>query len=124
MAKVLIIDDSQSVRSHLKEVLIGAGHQVIEAVDGNDGLVKLTSTSGLDVVISDYNMPGYDGVTMLGKAREKLGASAKFPVIMLTTETSEQLKVAGKQVGVVAWIVKPFVPEKLLMAVSKLSSKS
>lgn len=119
MAKIIIIDDSLSVRNHLGEVLRKAGHTVVEAVDGNDGLAKITGTDGIDLVISDYNMPGYDGVSMLVRAKEKLG-EWKFPIFMLTTETSDKLKAAGKQVGVIAWIIKPFVEEKLMQAITKV----
>ncbi len=121
MATIVIVDDSQSVRSQLREALQKAGHKVIEAADGNQGLETIVKTAGIDLVISDYNMPGYDGVTMLAKAKEKLGAW-KFPIFMLTTETSEHLKASGKQAGVTAWIVKPFVAEKLLMAVDKVTA--
>lgn len=119
MATIIIVDDSLSVRNHLGEVLRKAGHTVIEGVDGNDGLAKIVGTPDIDLVISDYNMPGYDGVSMLARAKEKLG-EWKFPIFMLTTETSEQLKVAGKQVGVMAWIIKPFVEEKLMQAIGKV----
>ncbi len=121
MAKVVVIDDSSSVRQHLRDVLVSAGHEVVEAADGKEGFAQLTTVSNIDLVISDYNMTGYDGIIMLQKTREKLGA-IPFPIIMLTTENTDQLKQAGKQVGVVAWIVKPFVPQILLSAITKLLS--
>src|SRR5688572_29939849 len=121
MATIIIVDDSAAIRSHLKQVLEGAGHKVIEAADGAEGLAKITELKNPDLVISDYNMPGLDGVTMLGKVKDALGAG-KFPIFMLTTETGEQLKAAGKAVGVTAWINKPFVPEKILAGIDKILS--
>ncbi len=118
MAHILIIDDSLSVRNHLGEVLRKAGHRVTEGVDGNDGLAKLTQQTDVDLVISDYKMPGHDGINMLERAWAVMGPF-KFPVFMLTTETSEKLKNAGRQVGVIAWIIKPFVEEKLLNAIGR-----
>lgn len=119
MAKILIIDDSLSVRNQLGGVLRKAGHEVVEAIDGEDGLEKLVNTPDLDLVFTDYFMPGHDGISMLIKAKEKLGGF-KFPVFMLTTDTSEKLKATGKQIGVVAWIVKPFIEDKILMAITKV----
>jgi two-component system chemotaxis response regulator CheY len=118
MPHILIIDDSLSVRNHLNEVLRKAGHRVTEGVDGNDGLLKITQLKDVDLVISDYKMPGYDGINMLERAWSATGPF-KFPVFMLTTETSEKLKNAGRQVGVIAWIIKPFVEEKLLNAITR-----
>jgi len=119
MAKILIIDDSMSVRNHLSEVLRRVKYEVVEAVDGNDGLDKIAAHTDLDLVISDHNMPGRDGLSMLLKAKERAPAWS-VPVFMLTTETSDKLKALGKQAGVIAWIIKPFVEEKLLNAIVKV----
>ncbi|MGZ3790363.1 MAG: response regulator [Bacteriovorax sp.] len=122
MATILVIDDSETVRSQLKTALEGAGFQVVEGADGNDGYNKLTSTAGLKLVISDYNMPGMDGLTMLQKAKEKLG-SFPFPVFLLTTETSDTLKAQGKAIGITAWINKPFVAQKIIDAAKKVTGQ-
>ncbi len=121
MATIIIVDDSEAIRTHLRQVLEAAGHKVIEAEDGTQGLAKILELKTPDLVISDYNMPGLDGVAMLTKVKEALG-SGKFPIFMLTTETGEQLKAAGKAVGVNAWISKPFVPEKIVAGVEKILS--
>lgn len=123
MAKIIIIDDSSSVRTQLGEVLRGAGHTVIEAVDGMEGYEKIVENQPCDLIISDYNMPGEDGISMLQRVGEDL-PGVKLPIFMLTTETSESLKVEGKTVGVIAWIVKPFVAEKLLLAVKKITERN
>ncbi len=115
---VLVVDDAASIRATVSIALKGAGYEVIEAVDGNDALAKLSGTR-VNLVISDVNMPGMDGITLLKRLRE--GAATKFlPVIMLTTEGSDDKKAQGKEAGAKAWIIKPFDPNKLLDAVSKL----
>jgi len=119
MAKtILIVDDAASIRATVSIALKGAGYEVIEAVDGNDALAKLNGTR-VNLVISDVNMPGMDGITLLKRLRE--GAATRFlPVIMLTTEGSDDKKSQGREAGAKAWIIKPFDPHKLLDAVSKL----
>ncbi|UTH73252.1 response regulator [Chromobacterium sp. IIBBL 290-4] len=115
---ILIVDDAASIRATVSIALKGAGYEVIEACDGNDALAKLGGTR-VNLIISDVNMPGMDGITLLKRLKE--GAATKFvPVIMLTTEGSEDKKMQGKEAGAKAWIVKPFDPTKLLDAVSKL----
>ncbi len=122
MAKIVIVDDSETVRGQLKQVLEEAGHTVIEGVNGTDGYNKIIEDGIPDLVISDYNMPGADGLLMLEKVKEKMGVGA-FPIFMLTTETSESLKAAGKLVGITAWINKPFDSTKLIAGVTKILSK-
>jgi len=122
MATVIIIDDSAAVRDQLRDALQNGGHTVIEAENGNDGLTKIVAAKTPDLVITDYNMPGLDGIAMLMKVKEQLSGS-KFPIFMLTTETSEKLQAVGKEAGVIAWINKPFDPAKLLAAVNKVTSK-
>lgn len=121
MANIVIIDDSISVRTQVREVLEKGGHFVIECDNGDHGFEKLIELKTLDLVITDYNMPGLDGITMLEKVKKNRG-NLDFPIFMLTTETSDRLKTAGKLVGVMAWITKPFATEKLLTAVNKVLS--
>ncbi|MDW5417639.1 response regulator [Iodobacter sp. CM08] len=120
MAKktILILDDSASMRATVSITLNGAGYEVIEAKDGNEGLSKLTGQR-VNLIISDVNMPGMDGITFLKKLKEQ-AAHRYVPVIMLTTESADDKKQQGKEAGAKAWIVKPFEPAKLLDAVSKL----
>ncbi|QND85043.1 Chemotaxis regulator CheY [Chromobacterium vaccinii] len=115
---ILIVDDAASIRATVSIALKGAGYEVIEACDGNDALAKLNGVR-VNLVISDVNMPGMDGITLLKRLKE--GPATRFlPVIMLTTEGSDDKKMQGKEAGAKAWIVKPFDPAKLLDAVSKL----
>jgi two-component system chemotaxis response regulator CheY len=119
MAKtILIVDDSISLRQVVSIALTNAGYEVIEASDGKDALAKLTGQK-VHLMISDVNMPNMDGISFLKAVREH--PSYKFtPVIMLTTEAGEDKKKEGQAAGARAWVVKPFRPEQLLVAVSKL----
>jgi two-component system chemotaxis response regulator CheY len=120
MAKVMIVDDSETLRNSLLKLLTGAGLEVVEAADGAKG-VALWGVHGEDValIMTDYNMPEMDGITMVKKIRG-LPKGAEVAVFMLTTESSPDLKASGKEVGVKAWLTKPFNDEKLLMAVKKV----
>jgi two-component system chemotaxis response regulator CheY len=115
---ILVIDDSASMRQMVGMSLRSAGYEVVEAVDGKDALSKLDGRK-YNLIISDVNMPNMDGISFVKAA--KLLPGYKFtPVIMLTTEGSDDKKQQGKAAGVRAWIVKPFQPAMLLDAVSKL----
>ena len=119
MAKtILIVDDSASIRQVVSLTLKGAGFEVIEASDGRDALNKLTGQR-IHLMISDVNMPNMDGLTFLREVKAR--PEYKFtPVIMLTTESSEDKKKQGQSGGAKAWMVKPFQPQQMLAAVSKL----
>ena len=119
MAKtIMIVDDSISIRQVVGIALKGAGYDVIEGRDGADALSKLTGQK-VHLIISDVNMPNMDGITFVTHVKA-LPAYRFTPVIMLTTETSDAKKEAGKAAGAKAWVVKPFKPEVLLGAVQKL----
>ena len=119
MAKtILVVDDSSSMRQVVSITLKQAGHEVIEACDGKDALTKLDGRK-LHLIVSDVNMPNMDGLSFV-KAAKLLPAYKFTPVIMLTTEAGEAKKKEGQAAGVRAWVVKPFQPAQLLLAVSKL----
>jgi len=121
MKNILIIDDSASIRTVVKLTLKSAGYNIIEAIDGIDALNKLEGK--IHLIICDVNMPNMDGLTFLKNLKTNPTYEAfKFtPVIMLTTVSEEEKKNIGQQTGAKAWIVKPFLPNKLLLAVEKLS---
>jgi len=115
---ILIVDDSASLRQVVSIALTSAGYSVIEAFDGQDALEKLKGQK-IHLMISDVNMPRMDGITFLKSVRTV--PDYKFtPIIMLTTEAGEEKKKEGQAAGARAWVVKPFKPEQLLIAVSKL----
>ncbi|EGR2797536.1 response regulator [Vibrio navarrensis] len=115
---IMIVDDSISIRQVVGMTLKGAGFSVLEASDGRDALNKLNGQK-VHLVISDVNMPNMDGITFVTEMK-KLPAYRFTPVIMLTTEGSENKKMAGKAAGAKAWVVKPFKTEQMLAAVNKL----
>ena len=116
MAKcILIVDDSETVRQVLKLALGNAGYQVVEAEDGFDALAKLSGAQ-IDMLITDLNMPNMDGLELIKKVRDE-GKHRFTPIVMLTTESSEEKKKAGREAGASGWIVKPFKPEQLLKVV-------
>ena len=116
--KILIVDDSASVRQVVGIALKGAGYEVIEGMDGADALTKLDGQK-IHLIISDVNMPRMDGITFVKEAK-KLPAYKFTPIIMLTTESEEKKKLEGQAAGAKAWVVKPFQPAQMLAAVSKL----
>ncbi len=122
MAKLLIVDDSTMLRDMLNYALNEGGYNdVTEGVDGVDGLNKAKAAS-FDLVITDVNMPNMDGLTLIKELR-KLPEYAKKPILVLTTERSDEMKAKGKEAGATGWIVKPFVPDQLLKAVNIVLSR-
>lgn len=115
---IMIVDDSPSIRQVVNIALTKAGYEVIEAEDGQDALNKLENTK-VNLIICDVNMPNMDGLTFL-KSLKQLQNHKFTPVIMLTTESQQSLKMEGKMAGAKAWMVKPFKPEQMLEAISKL----
>jgi two-component system chemotaxis response regulator CheY len=121
MSKILVVDDSSTVRDEVAGFLKKNGLAVDTAVDGKDGLAKIKANPGLKLVISDVNMPNMDGLTMVEKVRGELG-NKTVNVIMLTTESSPAMKDRGKAAGVKGWIVKPFKGDAVLETFKKLAS--
>jgi len=116
---ILIVDDSASIRQVVGITLKGAGYEVIEACDGRDALSKLTGQK-VHLIVSDVNMPNLDGIGLVKEVKQN--PQYKFtPIMMLTTETGDTMKMAGRDAGAKAWLVKPFQPAALLAAVAKLA---
>lgn len=117
--RILVVDDSMTMREMLRFALEPAGYGVILARDGQHGLERLDA-EGADVVITDVNMPVMDGLTMIRHVRSR-PAHKSTPILVLTTEASQAMKDKGRAAGATGWIVKPFDPEKLLAVVRKVS---
>jgi two-component system chemotaxis response regulator CheY len=119
MAKtILAVDDSASIRQMVAFTLKSAGYDVVEAVDGQDGLEKAKAKS-VSLVLTDQNMPRMDGISLVKQLRA-LPQHKTTPILMLTTESSDQMKAQGKAAGATGWLVKPFDPTKLLEVVKKV----
>ncbi len=114
--RVMTVDDSATVRQVLQMTLEGAGYDVVEAVDGEDALEKLSGGESVDMLVTDLNMPRVDGIGLIEQVRQKPG-NRFMPIIMLTTESQPEKKSAGKAAGASGWITKPFKPEQLLAVV-------
>jgi two-component system, chemotaxis family, chemotaxis protein CheY len=110
--RILAIDDTKTLRDLLVVTLRQAGHDVMEAVDGKDGLEQLEACRP-DVVISDLNMPICDGIEFTREARQR-PAGESIPIIILTTESDPAIKAQGRKAGATAWMIKPFDPPTLL----------
>jgi len=118
MGNILIVDDSSLIRSVASDATVEAGHTPVVAANGQEGLDKLANNY-IDIIFSDINMPVMGGLEMVEKIKQN--DEYKFiPIIMLTTENNDELKAKGKELGVKAWLLKPFNKEKFFTAVQKL----
>ena len=116
--KILYIDDSVSMRQMTSLILSGAGYEVVQATNGAEGLEKLAPD--YDLVITDFNMPGMNGVEVIRSIREG-EVSPSVPILMLTTESEAEKKQQGREAGATAWMTKPFDKEGLLATVKKIT---
>jgi len=120
--KVLILDDSRTIRSSVKYTLEKEDYQVLVAKDGREGLEVLENNQSRsarpDMIITDINMPRMDGIEFI----EEVKAKSKFkfiPILVLTTESQAKMKKKGQQAGAAGWLVKPFEPEQLIQVAQK-----
>ncbi len=114
----MIADDSQSMREVVSITLQNAGYNVLVTSDGAEALNHLNGKL-IDLVITDLHMPNMDGIKLIRSIRAS--SSYKFvPIIFLTTESQQTRKDEAKAAGATGWLVKPFVPEKLLLTIQKV----
>jgi two-component system chemotaxis response regulator CheY len=119
--KVLIVDDSSTLRASVEFTLSEAGYTVLQAEDGTAALALLKGYEGkeseIGMVITDINMPNMDGIALIKELKK---TAFKFvPILVLTTESQDSRKMEGKEAGASGWLVKPFKPEQLTGVVSK-----
>ena len=119
MKKVLVVDDSDTIREHISRALQGAGFDVLQAKDGLEGLAQ-AQAGDLSMIILDVNMPGMNGLDLLDRLNAA-GTSEKIPVLMLTTEAHESMVVRAKKGGAKGWVIKPVRMEVLISAVQRLA---
>lgn len=120
MAKrILTIDDSKTIRDMLMLTLSDAGFDVLQAVDGQDGLDVL-GDDRVDVIITDINMPRMDGYEVIRQLR-KNAVHKSTPILVLTTESDVEKRNLARDVGATGWMVKPFDPERLIATVRKVA---
>ncbi len=118
MKTILIVDDSSVVRMSLSYLLKENGFNVLEGVDGVDGVAK-SSGVNIDLVITDINMPNMNGIDLIKKLRAQ-DSTRYVPILVLTTESANDMLEKGKAAGATGWIVKPFTNEGLLNTVKKV----
>jgi two-component system chemotaxis response regulator CheY len=117
--RILTIDDSKTMRDMLMLTLADAGFDVIQAVDGKDG-VDLLERENVDVVITDINMPRMDGYEVVRQLRAR-PEHKTTPILVLTTESEAEKKNIARAAGATGWLVKPFDPERLVATVRKVA---
>jgi two-component system chemotaxis response regulator CheY len=118
--KILIVDDSDTIRQQVRKALGDAGYELIEAADGTEGLARLRANTDCALALCDVNMPGMNGLDMLVHARRD---GYPTPVVMLTTEGQPALVQRARAAGAKGWIMKPFKVEMLVAAVNKIVAR-
>jgi two-component system, chemotaxis family, chemotaxis protein CheY len=117
--KILAVDDSPSMRALLRNALVRQGYIVDQAEDGVAALEWLESNQP-HVLITDINMPRMDGFELI-EALRQCSRFQDLPILVLTTESSDEKKARARNAGATGWIVKPFDPEKLCAAVRRVA---
>lgn len=120
MKHILTVDDSNSVRLMVKTLLQQAGFVVHEAADGLAGL-ELARDREVDLALVDLHMPGLDGLALV-KALRELPQYRSTPILMMSTEASDEAKQAGRLAGANGWVSKPFDPARLVEVVRRLAA--
>jgi two-component system chemotaxis response regulator CheY len=118
--KILTVDDSRVMRQMLAVALTGAGHSAHEASDGVEGIEQLQQLGHVDLIITDINMPRLDGFGFIQQARQ-MPAHRATPILVLSTESSDEKKARARGAGASGWIVKPFNADTLLRAVRRVT---
>jgi two-component system, chemotaxis family, chemotaxis protein CheY len=121
MKRVLVVDDSETIRREVAEALGTTDFEVVQAVDGLDGLARVADNPDLSIVLLDVNMPKLGGLAMLEQLNED-PKTRHIPVLILTTEVERPLLERARKAGAKAWLIKPIKPELLLAAVTKFSA--
>ena len=117
--RILTIDDSKTMRDMLMLTLVEAGFDVLQAVDGQDGLDVLAK-SAVDIIITDINMPKMDGYEVIRQVRAN-PEYQNMPILVLTTESETEKKNIARKIGATGWLVKPFDPDQLVATVRKVA---
>ena len=124
MANIFIVDDSALTRAAVNKTLSGVGFEVIPCISGPDCLEKVSSfEEKIHLFILDVNMPEMDGIRLLRELRG-LKKTKFTPILMLTTECSDEKKLEGKEAGASGWFVKPFNPEQLIKISQRFAGRS
>ena len=115
---IMFVDDSPSMRMLLRAALTDLGYATVEAEDGVAALDTLAGAKP-DLLITDINMPRLDGFGLIERVRAQ-PARRSLPILVLTTESSDEKKARARAAGATGWIVKPFNPDKLAAAIRRV----
>jgi len=115
---ILIVDDSESIREVVSFTLKNEGYEVLVGIDGKDAL-KFLDGKHIDLIITDLHMPEMDGIEFIKNVRT-MEKYKRIPILFLTTESQASKKMEAKEAGATGWIIKPFVPAKLIAALKKV----
>lgn len=118
---VLVVDDSASVRQMIARTLTDAGYQVVTATDGQDALDQ-SARLRLAAVITDQNMPRLDGLGFCRAFRAR-PENAGVPVVFLSTESEDAVRMKAREAGAIGWMVKPFDQQKLLGVMARVAGR-
>jgi two-component system chemotaxis response regulator CheY len=122
--KVLAVDDSRTIREIIRTSLEREGIDVELAIDGEDGLAVLdTLDPPPNAILTDVNMPNLDGFGFLEAVRSD-EAYERIPVLVLTTETAQELRSRARASGATGWLVKPFDPARLVGALRTVATST
>lgn len=119
MKKILLVDDSPTMLASISTILRKAGFECDTAADGQIAVDKINKGFAPSLVITDYHMPGMDGVQLIGKLR-RLGPTRFVPMLVLTTDSQPEKRSAAKAAGATGWLVKPVDPPALLQVIRQL----
>ena len=115
---ILIVDDSESIREVVSFTLKNEGYEVLVGIDGKDATKFLDGTN-IDLIITDLHMPQMNGIEFIKYVRN-MDQYKRIPILFLTTESQSAKKMEAKEAGATGWIIKPFVPAKLIAALKKV----
>jgi len=115
---ILIVDDSESIREVVSFTLENEGYKVLAGIDGKDAQKYFDGTK-IDLVITDLHMPVLNGIELI-KVVRAMPDYQRIPILFLTTESQTVRKIEAKEAGATGWIIKPFVPAKLIAAINKV----
>jgi two-component system chemotaxis response regulator CheY len=120
MKPVFLVDDSPTMLASMAGVLVGAGMAVEKAADAEEALRRLNARPALRIIITDYHMPGMNGVELIREIR-KLPAYRFLPILVLTTESEQAKRDMARAAGATGWLVKPVAPDKLLQVLQQVA---
>ncbi|GAA0308185.1 response regulator [Rhodovulum strictum] len=119
MKQILLVDDSPTVLASMRQIISRGGYAVEDCRSGEDAIRKLGTGYKPDLIITDLNMDGMDGVEFITHAR-KSGGCRFTPILVLTTESSQQHRDRAKSAGATGWLVKPITPDKLFTVLNQV----